>query len=556
MKALSFGGILVLLCLSLLLTGAGIADAINLQADTVKGLSHQAKPTTVSPPVKAQEVLGCPKLVAQELHIVRIVPQKTSTGEQAYRYILNGTVQNRGLAGVAAAGLNVSQKTQQGAVKRIALKLFKQRVQPNQRFDISGDFHVQVQSEPILPTTNPLPSFTLNVTNLRNDSGQCADSHGTEVHITPEAVRQALPAQLRGGVSQHIDAVKQSKNIINWTQPDSASRAKQKTTNVNVGAHSVALPQSSAAAANAKRVGEDAERTKQIQQMQKMRDLGSPMDQARRGPAGRQDCQHSSDPAACLQSNLHSPNQQGQPGSGRGSIQECIMGPNPSACFNSGGQNSQGRAGRGPGDPRDQIKDPRSVSSVQVGSYDTGPVKDWSRWDIGHWTHGETYRTRSGQNGNGDFVQEEIIINPNRNEVTHEVRVEKNGETTVHRVVEDSYDRTVEETHTVRHQHDDPENSQGTPDGSNSQANDNCDWNPALGKCMKPRADAKGNTSQPGADGSNPGSATPHIGSEAVTNGGGGDWNTTDGRAFGLGNGSKPLDMKDPGGLPGGVTPK
>jgi len=167
-----------------------------------------------------------------------------------------------------------------------------------------------------------------------------------------------------------------------------------------------------------------------------------------------------------------------------------------------------------------------------------------------------------GQNGKGDFVEEVIGIDPNRNEVTHEVMVEENGngETTSHRVVEDSHGRTVEETHTVRHQHDDPENSQGVPEGSNGPANDNCDWNPALGKCMKSQPDPKGMTSQPGPDGetpgNSPGGAAPHIGSEAVTNGGGGDWNTSGRRGFGFGNGSKPLDMKDFGGIPGGTSPK
>ena len=207
MKALSFGGILVLLCLSLLLTGAGIADAINLQADTVKGLSHQAAPTAVPPPVKSHAAQGCPKLVARELHIVRVVPQKTATGEKAYRYLLNGTIQNRGLAGVAVAGVNVTQKTQHGAEKRVALELFKQRVQPNQRLDLLSDLHVQAQSEPILATANPLPSFSLHVLNMRNDYGQCGEQAGTTISISSAAVRRALPTQLNGDVSQPVGSL-------------------------------------------------------------------------------------------------------------------------------------------------------------------------------------------------------------------------------------------------------------------------------------------------------------------------------------------------------------
>jgi len=207
MKALSFGGILVLLCLSLLLTGAGIADAINLQADTVKGLSHQAAPTVVPPPVKNHAVRGCPKLVARELHIVRVVPQNTATGEQAYRYLLNGTIQNRGLAGVAVAGVNVTQKTQHGAEKRVALELFKQRVQPNQRLDLLSDLHVQAQSEPILATANPLPSFSLHVLNMRNDYGQCGEQAGTTISISSAVVRRALPTQLNGNVSLPVGSL-------------------------------------------------------------------------------------------------------------------------------------------------------------------------------------------------------------------------------------------------------------------------------------------------------------------------------------------------------------
>ncbi|WP_020674990.1 hypothetical protein [Geopsychrobacter electrodiphilus] len=207
MKALSFGGMLVLLSLSLLLTDAGRVVAINLPAATVKGLSHQARPTGVSSLVKGPAVQGCPKLVARELHIVRVVPQRASTGEQAFRYLLNGSIQNRGLAGVAVVGVNVTQKTQRGAVKRVALKLFRQRVQPNQRLDLLGDLHVQVQSEPILASANPLPSFSLNVLNMQNDHSQCGERAGTTVSISANIVRRALLTQLKGDVSLSVDSV-------------------------------------------------------------------------------------------------------------------------------------------------------------------------------------------------------------------------------------------------------------------------------------------------------------------------------------------------------------
>lgn len=186
-----------------------ILTASNVVAAPLQGLPSAVKPAlpTLAPgPVGRKALTGCPRLVARELHIVRVVPQRMPGGGQTFRYILNGTIENRGLAGIATAGLNVTQRAERG-VKRIALKLFKQSVQPNQRLDLSADLHLQVQSDPIRPTANAFPSFTLNVTNLRNDYGQCADAQGTEVGITSEAVRQALPVQHRKSSSLQVGPV-------------------------------------------------------------------------------------------------------------------------------------------------------------------------------------------------------------------------------------------------------------------------------------------------------------------------------------------------------------
>jgi len=565
LKFLSINRLLILLSLTFLLVDAGTVGAINLPASTVQELSRQST-IKVPPAEKGRAIRGCPRLVATELHIVRVVPQRTTTGEQAYRYVLNGTIQNRGFVGVAVAGLNVSQQTERGAPKRIALKLFNQRVQLNQRLDLLGDLHVQVESEPVLATAPALPSFSLNVLNLQNDYSQCGEREETTVSISSDVVRRALPAQINGGVSQKVGTLGNTNKKINWNQPSAASAAKPKSTNVNVGTNPVALPQSSAAANNARRIGEDAARTKQIQQIQKMRELGSPMDQARRGPAGPtggQDCQHSSDPAGCLQSNLHSPSQTRTPGSNRDSIQECLQSRgNPADCMGDGNREGTGHLSTGPaGDPRGRLKDPRSLSSTQFSepsSEQPGKRVEWGAYQETESQDGITGKYRQGVDASGNVHMESFLYNHETGSRIHTTSVwdKETDAATFHTVERDASGHVVAD-HTDRVH---PQNEQGAPDGSNSLANDNCDWNPALGKCMKSRPDPKGMTSQPGPDGENPGSdpgsATPHIGSEAVTNGGGGDWNTSDRRGFGLGNSNKPLDMKDPGSIPGGTKPK
>lgn len=548
MKAFGFAGLRALLVLFVLLAGVCAADAFNLPISTVKG---------VVSPGKGRALQGCPKLVARELHIVRVIPQRTRRGDRAYRYILNGTIQNRGLAGVAVVGINVTQKKGRGATRRIALKLLKRRVQPNQRLDVSGDLHLQVQSNPILLTDNPFPIFTLNVTNLRNDSGQCADTRGTAVHISSNTVRRALPARVRG-VSQPAGSLTNAKKTLNWQQPVPAP-SKTPPVRSRRGTAKVTPPSSSVAATKVRRIGEDAARAKQIQQMQKARDLGSPMEQARRGPTGRQDCRKSSDPAGCLQSNLSSPNQQGQFGPGRGSMQECLQrGGKPADCMGGGIRGGSGYLSSGPaGDPRSRLKDPRSLSSTQFSGSSSEPTGKRVEWGAYHETEshdGITGKYRQGTDLSGNVYMESVQYNQETESTIRTTSIwnKETDAATFHRVETDASGHVTEDVTTRVH----PQNEQGAPDGSSGMANDNCDWNPALSKCMKAKPDPKGMTSQPGPDGENPGSqpgsATPQIGSEAVTNGGGGDWNTSGRRGFGFGHGGKPLDMKDLG----GVAPK
>ena len=546
----------------------------NLAAAPLPGLPTAVKPSLLAKkPTGSKVLVGCPKLVAGELHIVRVETRNLSSGP-AYRFILEGTLENNGLKGQASFGFNVSQQEPGQAPRRIAFKLLNRSVRAGQRIQIVHDLHIPIRSEPVPGVTGGLPSFSLAVLNLFNDHSSCYDPKETKIVLSAAAVRNALPVQLRGGVSQSVSALRPQPKASNIETPVvSAPKSFANGKSVPSGWHP------SAAATHAKQVGENAARSKQIRQMQQARDLGSTEDQARRGPTGRQDCSHSPNPAACLQANLHSPNSPNQSGTDRRSLQACLMGSHPESCFNSGSQSSSGRVSRGPGDPRDRIKDPRGVSSVKVGSYDSGPVKDWSPWVTTH-RHGDTIRSRDGKDGQGNNVREVIIIDTINNESTHSVSVSSRdrSHTEIYSEIRDANDRVVNQSHDVNniyrppqdsHNHVVPgilypdgweEGSQSAPEGSNGPANDNCDWNPALGKCMKAKSDPQGMTSQPGPDGENPGSqpgsATPHIGSDAVTNGGGGDWNTSGRRGFGLGTRNKPLDMKDPGSPPGAGTPK
>jgi hypothetical protein len=104
-----------------------------------------------------------------------------------------------------------------------------------------------------------------------------------------------------------------------------------------------------------------------------------------------------------------------------------------------------------------------------------------------------------------------------------------------------------------------PRNSTSQPDEHGSgTSNDNCDWNPVWGRCMKQRTSHKDMTAQPssGDEGtvSTGGSARPRLGAEAVTNPGDGSWAAE--RSGYTGGG--PIDMRDPPkGLPGtGPVPR
>ncbi|PIY05282.1 MAG: hypothetical protein COZ20_03640 [Gallionellales bacterium CG_4_10_14_3_um_filter_54_96] len=201
-----------------LVFGGSLAQAITLPADSVPGVQKNINPKVANPNIAPKKInrikgsqpitMGCPKLAAQELHIVRAVPQPGHPGE--YRFILDGTIVNHGFAGVASFGMNAYQTPPGGTARRIALNLLKQNVRRNQRLSISRDLHMTVQSDPISRETSSVPSFTLSVLNMNNDKGQCSERSPTVATVSTAKVRQAFPVQPHGDVSQQVGTLKKN----------------------------------------------------------------------------------------------------------------------------------------------------------------------------------------------------------------------------------------------------------------------------------------------------------------------------------------------------------
>ncbi len=355
-----------------------------------------------------------------------------------------------------------------------------------------------------------------------------------------------------------------------------------------------ALAPANQAAGQARTIGEASGRMKQVREMQRLRDSGSPTDQARPGRSGneRQDCSRSANRAACLRNSMNAGNTNSLPnGDTQRSMQACLQaGGNPATC---GQGRSKGRPagsatiGNGPGNPADVVnnRSGRGQAEQDGGSSNT----HWGQWqsDTDDET-GESIKYRTSQNDDGTTTTESYSRNSRTGESGYEsVTRDRDGE-----VLDDYYSSTdrngvtrdrstatfnagngwtaTQSSGTGRRGSTivigptpvtpgNPDN-QPSPEGSNGPA-DNCNWNPALGRCMKPHADTKGMTSRPGPNGENPGIQTggfaPHIGSAAVTNCGDASSDACNRGGFGLSSGGTPLDMKDPGqGVPAGGVSK
>ena len=192
------------------------AWAVNLPGQTINGVQKNLKPavpastiikkTSPANVINLNRVPACPKLFAKGLRVVRVVPQPVRAGEPTYRFILDGNIANRGATGVANAGFNVTQSVQGKPGKRIALKLFKLQVRKKQVLDVNRDLHVTIQSDPLSRAQASRTAFKLNVTNLRNDQGNCGEYNPTVSTLSAAQVSRALPAQVRG-VSQQAGVI-------------------------------------------------------------------------------------------------------------------------------------------------------------------------------------------------------------------------------------------------------------------------------------------------------------------------------------------------------------
>ncbi len=325
--------------------------------------------------------------------------------------------------------------------------------------------------------------------------------------------------------------------------------------------------QSASSANRARQIGEASGRMKQARELQRLHDLGSPVDQAMgHGASGQQDCRNAADRANCLRGNLGAGK---APAAAAGhSMRDCIMGPNPQNCFNSGGSTRPGHLSSGPaGDPRGQVKDPRGVSAVRVGRYDTGPVDDWSGWVTSHPTNGTVTRSRQGHDRQGNLVEEFVFLYDD-GQSAHVIRVtETDAEHDRYKVstfteMRDEYDEIMETRESTafrtraRVTVTDPDDEgagqtgQAAPDSASSGPADTCNWNPALGKCTAPAPDPRGNTSQPGpghTDTGILGRNAPKTDLGAAINCGDASKEACNRAGAGLSNAARPLEHKDPG---------
>ncbi len=359
------------------------------------------------------------------------------------------------------------------------------------------------------------------------------------------AVADKKPLVSPGLISQPTIKVVPSQQVMKRTVPDKSPALHVPS----------ARAPANQAAEQARTIGEASGRMKQVREMQRLRNSGSPTDQARPGRGGndRQDCSRSANPAACLRNSMNAGNTNSLPnGDTQRSMQACLQaGGNPATCGqgrSKGGPAGSATIGNGPGNPADVVnnRSGRGQAKQDGGSSNT----HWGQWqsDTDDET-GESIKYRTSQNDDGTTTTESHYRNSRTGESGYEsVTRDRDGE-----VLDDYYSSTDRNgvtrdrstatfnagngwtatqgsrtgrpgsTTLIGPTGVTPENpdNQPSPEGSNGPA-DNCNWNPALGRCMKPRADTKGMTSRPGPNGENPGTQTggfaPQVGSAAVTN--------------------------------------
>jgi len=297
------------------------------------------------------------------------------------------------------------------------------------------------------------------------------------------------------------------------------------------------------AAAKAKGIGEAEARMKQLRELERIRKLGSLQDLPRvGGNVGRpQDCPPGSNPVACVQNGIkvgQKPNLAN--GDKQRAMQACLQaGGSVASCQQKGGQSDFGGLTAGPG------RAPGAKYIPGRGQAQQNPVTDQEVDIHGVVVHSTTiYHDAQGRvSGKDEIVRTRVGDNTYAEDRYH---TDANGHET-------SEPRRM--YHVVPHSRRSGGviSNQAAPDSASGGRPDDCNWSPTYKKCMNKRSSGLGIVSQPGADGENPGaipgSATPRLGSDAVTNSGDGAWGVN---RSGGGHG-QPLDMKEGGTkVPGG----
>lgn len=317
--------------------------------------------------------------------------------------------------------------------------------------------------------------------------------------------------------------------------------------------------------------GQRSRQVKQLQQLQQARQPGAALGQ---GPdASGKDCGIGAlNPSGCVGGATRK-----KPEPRRQSMHDCLAGGNPRDCMagtGKGGTPAPGTIGRGPGSPADGMKIPGRGQAQQDGSAGQGGFTIEAgdrtvRTRRGHDQNGDytettetgrnrrlgtTYENHATKDADGNLLDRELIVRDrNGNVVKHETwQLIDNGDGTSDMVHRDNLRHTTNVAYTrINHP-----NEQSAPEGSNG-APDNCDWVPGQG-CKKKRADTRGMTSRPGPgeqEGVRPsgGFAGTRLGAGAVTNCGDASSEACNRGGAGPGSGGRPLDMKDPGAVPGEV---
>jgi hypothetical protein len=282
-------------------------------------------------------------------------------------------------------------------------------------------------------------------------------------------------------------------------------------------------------------------------QLEQLRQL----EQARRGigqsPAG------AIDPAAgtALGGKRPAPGAAGggnpQPGS---AARDCVR--NPADCITLPGQ--RGRVTGQPGSPvsgmlkgdRGAASDTTTVSRTTDSDGNKVTITSTERDDGSSTTRVETRDPQSSEPVSSSVTS----VRPDGSSTTKGATHNVDGTTTVFSSALDAGGnpdpKHPPEATTVGEPEDGPF---GQPDENTPGAgNDNCNWNPVLGRCTKRQTSRQDMTGQPGpgqegAASTGTGSSAPRLGSEAVSNTG--DSNYSSGRTGGSGGG-KPIDMRDP----------